>query len=110
MFVRHPKPPAGFLRRLIAAGAAAVVLALAVLASSAELHGRLHAADQPCGEDGCAVVLFAGGVSLPLEPVAARPPCGAGDLQPAARRAEIFLPKPRYLRQPERGPPAHRVG
>lgn len=105
MSARQPKPPTGFLRRLVATGSAVVVLALTIFASSSELHGRLHSTDHASGDDGCAVVLFANGVSLPLGAITAPPPPSGWREQPVVPAGEIFLTTPRYLRQPERGPP-----
>jgi hypothetical protein len=92
------------LRRLLAAGAAALVLALTVFAASPDLHRKLHAhADH---DDGCAVVLFASGVPLPVSAVVAVPPPASFEVPRATVAEEIFVCSPRYLRLPERGPPA----
>jgi hypothetical protein len=99
---RQRRSWAEFLHRLGAAGAAALVFALGLLAASPELHSLLHDTD---GDDGCAVVLFANGVSAPLGVIAVTPPAAAWAEQPRAITPEIFLAAPRYLRQPERGPP-----
>ena len=97
------------LRRLLAAGAAALVLLLTVLAVSPQLHAGFHAHDAAtaadANDDGCVISLFAGGVTAaPAAPVFAAPP--ATFLTAAyAPRAKIFVSPPRYLHQPERGPP-----
>lgn len=99
------------LRRIVAAGSAALVLALAVFAVSPNAHAWIHEEDghehatEQAGNDSCAIVLFAGGVSLPLEFGPIRAP--AGELPAASRTepAELLPNPPRYLRQPERGPP-----
>lgn len=97
--------PRDFTRRLLAAGAAALILALTVFAASPIAHDSLHAGDVEHGDDGCAVVLFASGVSLPLDlPALQTPTLIARGVTPATA-AEVFLVSPRYLRQPERGPP-----
>jgi hypothetical protein len=96
---------AEFLRRLGAAAGAALVLALTVFAASPRLHGDLHCADHPPVDHRCAVELFAAGVTTACAPVAALPPTSAWHAQPAAVGEKIFLASPRYLRQPERGPP-----
>ncbi len=101
----HRRLFAEFLRRLGAAGGAALVLALAVFAASPELHAWLHTTGGAPGDDGCAVVLFAHGVSAPLGVVAAAPPASAWREQPRVVPGGVFLASPRYLRQPERGPP-----
>ena len=92
-------------RRLLAAGAIALVLLLSVLASNPELHRFIHGDTDTGHEDGCAVVLFAHGVSTPFDTavLAATPAAWATLSRPET--AEIFLTSPRYLHQPERGPP-----
>lgn len=94
------------LRRLLAAGCAALVFALTVFAASPVAHQLLHVDDVSQGDHDCAVVLFASGVSLPVGPVHVTPPVEAIGAVSPATAAEVFLVSPRYLRQPERGPPA----
>ncbi len=108
-----------WLRRVVAGGCAALVLALTVFAASPLAHDWLHQADDhghahrhhdgEDSDDACAVVLFAGGVDLPVGPIALTPP-GAlvGGISPVTA-AEVFLVSPRWLRQPERGPPVNRA-
>ncbi len=104
--MHRSRPLAEFLRRLIAAGSAALVLTLAVFAASPVLHDRLHTATDTTHDDSCAVGLFAHGVSLPFDAIAAPlPPATLAAPAPAFPR-DIFVSPPRYLRQPERGPPA----
>lgn len=105
-----PHLPARFasLRRLIAAGCAALVLALTIFAASPVAHDWLHVDDDHAAahvDDGCAVVLFAAGVSLPLAPITAPLPGEAMHVGSLGAPVEIVLVSPRYLRQPERGPP-----
>lgn len=104
------------LRRLLALGSAALVFALTILAASPVAHQLLH--DDPAdhdhagtvpGDDACAVVLFAGGVSLPVGPVAVIPPTRVPQGVSPVTAAEFYLVSPRYLRQPERGPPVSGV-
>lgn len=85
---------------------AALVFCLALLAASPAAHEWLHGEGVSGGDHQCAVVLFAAGVSLPLAQVPVVPP--SAEWRPGHERAaaEIFLLPPRYLRQPERGPPA----
>lgn len=98
-------PLADFLRRLFAAGGAALVFALTVFAASPALHEHLHCATDTAHDESCPVVLFASAADLPTAAVAAPVPHPtAQTLAPAVAR-EIFLSPPRYLRQPERGPP-----
>jgi hypothetical protein len=92
-------------RAVIAAGGAALVLALAVFAASPELHHELHAG-APTSEESCPVTLFANGVSLPLDPVAVVAPEALGDAQRVTPAHEVRLVASRYLLRPERGPPA----
>ena len=84
----------------------AIVLALVVLTASPALHHWLHDQGSTPGDDVCAVELFGNGVSMPLDRIEA----GAPTLEPhtpsATTVAELWIVSPRYLRQPERGPPA----
>lgn len=108
---------ADFSRRLLAAGCAALVLALTIFAASPAAHEMLHDngpghehCPQTAAEDhSCAVVLFASGVSLPVEPLYVLPPTTVPAGISPVTAAEVFLVSPRYLRQPERGPPAVRI-
>ncbi len=94
-----------FLRRLVAAGGAVLVLALTVFAASPALHEHLHAATHTEHNESCPIVLFASSADAPPAPVAAPAPRPtAHSLAPTVVH-EIFLSPPRYLRQPERGPP-----
>lgn len=92
-------------RRLLAAGSIALVLLLSVLTAHPELHRLIHGDTDASHDDGCAVVLFAHGVSAPLDTaiLASTPVEWAVLSRPET--AEIFLTSPRYLHQPERGPP-----
>ena len=102
-------------------GSAALVLALAVFAASPGAHRWLHAHDDdeaaretpPASDDTsshtCPVVLFANGVSLPIGPLALTPPTPSSQAVSSVTAAEVFLTTPRYLRQPERGPPTNAV-
>jgi hypothetical protein len=103
--MRRRTPIADLLRRLLAAGGAALVLALTVFAASPELHGLLHTDDGASHEEACAVTLFASGVSVPLTTIAVVAPEAAWPEPAPAAAEEIFVSSPRYLRQPERGPP-----
>jgi len=98
--------PADWPRRLCAAACAALIFALTILAASPRAHEWLHAGQDTHGDDGCAIVLLANGVSLPLGAIAATPPSVEWRAQAVFAAAEIFLASPRYLRQPERGPPS----
>jgi hypothetical protein len=97
---------AEFLRRLFAAGGAALVLALTVFAASPALHELLHGATETTHDDACPVVLFAHGTDVPCDAIAVPlPAVVTANPAPLVAR-EIFVAPPRYLRQPERGPPA----
>lgn len=90
--------------RWLAAFAAAVVIGLSVLAASPAMHRWLHE-ETTDSDDACAVVLFAGGVALPMAGALAIR-CFAGrTIRQFLARAVLFL-APRYLLMPERGPPA----
>lgn len=122
---RPVAPLASPLRRILAAFCAALVLALTLFAASPGAHDWLHAAEKqhtcsqhadsapvakstpaPAAADHeCAVVLYASGVDLPVGPIALLPPRLAPQGVSPVTAAEVFLVSPRYLRQPERGPP-----
>lgn len=97
---------ADFLRRLLAGGLAVTVFALTLLAASPSAHERLHDSNTPRADDRCAVVLFADGLEAPLGAIAVPLPDIVWQVTPALTAEEIFLSSPRFLRQPERGPPA----
>ena len=93
------------LRRLMAAGCIALVFALGLFAVSPSLHALLHQHDQSSAEDGCAVVLFASGVSAPAAPIAVPPVSVEWQEQSFADAARQYVDSPRYLLLPGRGPP-----
>ncbi len=96
---------ADFLRRLFAAGGIALVLALTVFAASPALHEHLHDATDTAHDESCPIVLFANSADVPAAALSAPAPLPTSHtLAPTVAR-EIFLSPPRYLRQPERGPP-----
>ncbi|MEO6873933.1 MAG: hypothetical protein ABI222_03840 [Opitutaceae bacterium] len=92
-------------RRLLASVSIGLVLLLSVLASSPDLHRAFHHDGDSGHEDGCAVVLFAHGVSTTINTaiLAATPTEWLTLSRPAS--IEIFLTSSRYLHPPERGPP-----
>lgn len=118
--LRHLANP---LRRALAVLCAGLVMALSLVAVSPELHEWLHAAEQehtchhhhkktkPSAEHehDCAVVLFTSGVDLPVAPIALTPPRVVVEGVSPVTEAEFYLVSPRYLRHPERGPPANRL-
>jgi len=103
--VRPALPPAEGIRRLLAAGAVALVLLLALLAANPELHRAIHGDHEAGHTDDCAVVLFAQGVTSPCDTavLAATPAEWSVIARPAT--AEVFVASPRYLHVPGRGPP-----
>ena len=99
-------PFTAFLHRLIAVGGAVLVLALTVFTASPALHEHLHDATHTHHDESCPIVLFASSADAPAAPLAAPAPLPTAlTLAPTIAR-EIFLSPPRYLRQPERGPPS----
>lgn len=86
-------------------GCIGVVVALGVFAASPNLHEQLHHNGQPALDDGCAVVLFAGGVSVPLAPLTVLPAPGAGRGPALVAVEELLLEAPRFRLLPGRGPP-----
>lgn len=107
------------MQRIVLAACAALVLALTIFAASPIAHDWLHAVEKKhtCHEHpapaspatvdhDCAVVLFASGVELPVAPAALTPPRLITQGISPVTAAEFYLVSPRYLRQPERGPPA----
>ncbi len=107
-----PTPLPDRLRRVLAGGCAALVFALTIFAASPIAHKLLHNSDhgQANSEDACAVVMFASGVSLAVGPIAITPPSAVIAGVSPVTAADVFLVSPRYLRQPERGPPVSRIG
>ena len=102
---------------------AALVFTLTLLAASPAAHNWLHSgvSSHACpehtkshpasetGEQGCAVVLFASSVDVPVAAITLVPPrIEMRNISPVTA-AEFYLVSPRYLRQPERGPPSSRV-
>jgi len=128
-----PAPSTPSARRFFAGAFACVlsvlVFALGLLAVSPDIHARLHThahldhdhdeagapadhvhsdgAHLPADDANCAIVLFAQGVSLPLElpRVTAPQPQVLVEFNPLSRDELRFSP-PRYLHPPGRGPPA----
>ena len=108
--------------RALAAVCAVLVLTLTVLSASPAAHAWLHEINNPhdcpghakstpppsADEHDCAVVMFAGGVDAPMVPALIPPRNVVQSVSPVTA-AEFYLVSPRYLRQPERGPPASRV-
>ncbi len=92
-------------RRFLAAGGVGLIFALGVFAASPALHVWLHGHATPAADDDCVVVLFASGVSMPLAAIAFAPPATAWGEIVRLAKSKIFITSPRYLHQPERGPP-----
>ncbi|MEO6244675.1 MAG: DUF2946 family protein [Opitutaceae bacterium] len=108
----HNTPFAEWARRVLASGCATMVLALTIFAASPTAHDLLHDTGHatPGGEDACAVVLFAGGVLLVVAVAVPTPPENLFPARLPVAATEVCLVSPRYLRQPERGPPGNRIG
>ena len=93
------------LRRLAAAGCIALVFALGVFAASPSLHALLHQCGQSLDDDGCAVVLFANGVSAPLAMIAVPPAPAEWQEWSFSGSTNRFRDSARYRLPPGRGPP-----
>lgn len=92
---------------------------LMVLAVSPQLHADLHAGDpshghhhgpdhshdQAASDEGCVVTLFGAGVTAAPAPLVVLAPNVRYTPATFSPRAEILFTSPRYLHQPERGPP-----
>jgi hypothetical protein len=89
---------------VLAVGCIALVIALGLFAASPLLHQQLHH-HSGADDDGCAVVLFATGVSVPLDLPALLPPSTESHAQPYVAFSELFLDSPGYLQPRGRGPP-----
>lgn len=98
MFVTAPFADA--VRRFIAAGAAALVLTLTILAASPEAHEHVHHGCHHDEEHTCAVVLFAQGLWTSLDIVAAPAPAIS-----SSELAPLFRPELRLVAAPHRLPP-----
>ncbi len=94
------------LRRVLASGCVALILVLGVFAASPALHERLHHSLRSAQDEGCAVVLFASGVPVPLAMIAVPPTPVEWRDQIFFGSTELLLDSLRYLLQPGRGPPA----
>jgi hypothetical protein len=106
MGARRQTPLPGIFRRILAAGSAALIFALGLFAASPVLHDQLHHVTAATPDDGCAIVLFGNGVSVPVA-LSAPPPVAVDWCEPRPDGStEILFDSPRYLLQPERGPPA----
>lgn len=92
-------------RRILAAGGIALVLLLSVLAANPELHQVFHSGANSSHDDGCAVVLFAQGVSAPFDSAVLAAVPAEWTVLIRAGISEIFVSSPRYLLLPGRGPP-----
>ena len=82
-----------------------MVFALGLFAASPVLHEQLHHAAHLSPDDGCAIVLFANGLSVPLAMVELPLPSAEWSEQSYPSSTELMLTSPRYLRLPAHGPP-----
>src|SRR4051812_12957139 len=94
------------LHRIVALLCAVLVFALGLCAASPLLHKQVHAGDHGSSDDRCAIELFATGTALPVVMLAPTPIWRDHDAAVAAVVVEVLPETPRYLLQPERGPPA----
>jgi predicted MFS family arabinose efflux permease len=101
--IRH-QGGAECLRRVLAAVCAGLVFALGLFAASPNLHDQLHH-NAHLPDDGCAVVLFAGGVSVPLTATPLPAPSTEWREESFVSSTELILAAPRYLLPPTHGPP-----
>ena len=82
-----------------------LILLLGGFAASPTLHALLHQDVEAAATDQCAVVLFVTGATV-VVPVDLLPPTIIEwTAQPPAECFTLYLDSPRYLLQPERGPP-----
>ncbi|HKB57271.1 MAG TPA: hypothetical protein VKC51_06750 [Lacunisphaera sp.] len=103
---RMTSPPRfDFPRQTLAMGCAVLIFALGLFTASPALHNQLHPGPHSSLDDGCAVALFANGVSVSVGVIALPPVMGEWRDLPGVASREVFLDSPRYLLQPERGPP-----
>jgi hypothetical protein len=92
-------------RRITAVVALAMMLTLTAASGSPVVHDWLHSHSSDDTNHQCAVVLFSTGLTLALDAIEITPREWASERQPVATFQRIWLISPRYLRQPERGPP-----
>jgi hypothetical protein len=93
------------IRRLVAAGCVALVLALTVLAVCPALHAWLHGEKQLDDDDGCAVVLFVQGVTPALAAIVATLVALRALAEDLPGPQVLFLATCRFQYPPGRGPP-----
>ena len=94
------------LRRLVAAGCVALVLALTVLAVCPALHAWLHGEKQLDDDDDCAVVLFVQGVTPAVAAIMAFWVALRALAEDLPGPRVLFLEACRFLNPPGRGPPS----
>ena len=110
------------LHRAVSAACAALVVALTVFGASPAAHSWLHASEttHACAKHGkataptapehdCAVVMFSHAAEASGGMLAVRAPYGAEQRVGNVTESDLHLAAPRYLLQPERGPPASRL-
>ena len=105
--VLNQRQPRGLdpVHSVLAVSLAVLIFVLGIFAASPVLHGQLHHHTDQYQEDGCVIVLFAGGVALSLATKVVPPTIMEWQEARRVELAEIFLDSPRYLLRPERGPP-----
>ena len=105
MRVGRPTSLVNFFRGGIAASCAALVFVLGLFAASPSLHAHLHGAVALGDDHQCAIAVFANGISVPLGMEMIQPPAAHVLQWCAPAVTEIYVGSPRFLLQPERGPP-----
>ncbi len=93
------------MRRLLATVCAGLVFALGLFAANPTLHAKLHYHIGSYSENGCAVVLFAGGVSIASAPIAPLPPQAVWHEMVPIASVKSLPHAPRGLLPPKCGPP-----
>ena len=92
-------------RRVVAVGCALLTLALVVLAACPSLHAWLHHEKHLDNDDGCAVVLFAHGVTAAAAALAALVVAPLAFLETLPAPKLVLLSEPRFQFPPGCGPP-----
>jgi len=105
MHVGRQTPLVNFFHRGLATSCAALVFVLGLFAASPSLHAHLHGSVALGDDHQCAIAVFASGFSVPLEVAMVVPPAAHVLQWCAPGVTEIYLGSPRFLLQPERGPP-----
>jgi hypothetical protein len=101
----NPRVTPPFFRRLVAAGLAALVLAIALLAAAPAAHKHLHD-DADHADHECAIVFLAHGVTLTTALAAAKAVTVEWRETFPAAPVALHLTSPRHLLPLQCGPPS----